>query len=89
VLACRGITQPLAHASREAIGAPGLGSVSIITPGADTPWPVLTVSNGFNQPQVVMFDGDNIRVTDNPAGTLLKLNSSAVILQTVHVGMNP
>jgi hypothetical protein len=59
------------------------GSVSIITPGATLPWSVTTVSTGFSTPEGSLFDGANIWVTDQFAGTLLKLSSTGSILQTV------
>jgi hypothetical protein len=63
------------------------GSVSKIDPVAKTV--LFTVSTGFSQLFGILFDGANIWVTDNAAGTLLKLDSSGVILQTVTVGTNP
>jgi hypothetical protein len=66
-------------------------SVSIVTPGATTPFAVTNVSAGFTTPTGILYDGANIWVTDQvgPPGTLLKLNSSGGILQTVTVGANP
>ncbi len=66
-----------------------LGDVSIVTPGATIPWTVTTVATGFSSPNGVLYDGVNIWVTDFSANTLLKLNSSAAVLQTVTVGNNP
>ena len=65
------------------------GSVSIVTPGATMPWTVLNVAAGFSAPEGILFDGSNIWVTDNGAGTLLKLDSGGAILQTVTVGSQP
>jgi hypothetical protein len=65
------------------------GSVSIITPGATTPWAVTTVTTGFSHPAGALFDGANVWVTDADAGTLLKLSSAGAILQTVTVGGFP
>ncbi len=53
------------------------------------PWAVTTVTTGFSHPAGVIYDGANIWVTENNAGTLLKLSSAGVILQTVTVGTNP
>jgi hypothetical protein len=64
------------------------GSVSIVTPVATIPWPVATVAGGFTTPLGILYDGANIWATDN-AGTLLKLNSNGIILQTVTVGLQP
>lgn len=65
------------------------GSVSIIPPGAGTQWLVSTVRTGFSAPQGILFDGSNIWVTDDAAGTLLRLDSNGSILQTVTVGSHP
>ncbi len=65
------------------------GSVSIVTPGPTIPWTVTTVTAGFSAPAGILFDGANIWVTDNPAGTLLKLSSTGAVLQTVTVGASP
>lgn len=65
------------------------GSVSIVTPGASLPWTVTTVTTGFTSPFGALYDGANIWVTDLTAGTLLKLDSSGAILQTVTVGTIP
>jgi DNA-binding beta-propeller fold protein YncE len=64
------------------------GSVSIITPQASTPYPVSTVT-GFNSVYGILYDGSHIWVTDNGAGTLLKLDAAGAILQTVTVGSSP
>jgi hypothetical protein len=65
------------------------GSVSIVTPGATTPWTVTTVTTGFSIPFGALYDGANVWVTDIMAGTLLKLDSAGAILQTVTVGTLP
>ncbi len=65
------------------------GSVSIVTPGATTPWSVTTVSTGFSNPWGILYDGSNIWVTDNTAGKLFKLDGAGAILQTVTVGGHP
>ncbi len=65
------------------------GSVSIVTPGGALPWTVTTVSTGFGQPYGVLYDGTNVWVTDASAGTILKLDASGAILQTVTIGPNP
>ena len=65
------------------------GSVSIVTPGASIPWTVTTVTAGFSAPFGAVHDGANIWVTDNVAGTLLKLDAAGVILQTVTIGSTP
>ena len=64
------------------------GSVSIVTPGASIPWTATTVTAGFAAPFGALFDGTNVWVTDT-VGTLLKLNASGSILQTVTVGSFP
>ncbi|HKA37390.1 MAG TPA: S-layer homology domain-containing protein [Thermoanaerobaculia bacterium] len=65
------------------------GSVSLVTPGASIPWTVTTVSSGFITPTGAVFDGSNVWITDSDAGTLLKLDPSGTVLQTVTVGSNP
>jgi hypothetical protein len=49
------------------------GSVSIVTPGATTPWAVTTVSGDFDSPIGILFDGANIWVTDRNGSGLFKL----------------
>ncbi len=61
------------------------GSVSIF----HNEVPATTVTTGFSGPNGVLYDGAHIWVTDTGAGTLLKLDSSAAILQTVTVGSAP
>ena len=65
------------------------GSVSIVTPGGIVPWTVTTVTTGFATPRGALFDGSNVWITDYSAGTLLKLDSTGAILQTVTVGVFP
>jgi S-layer family protein len=64
------------------------GSVSIVTPGAGSSWSTTTVA-GFNTPEGILYDGANIWVTDFGAGTLLKLDSAANVLQTITIGGIP
>ena len=65
-------------------------SISIVTPGATTPWSTTTVTTGFSHPVGILYDGSNIWVTDsNPeqlSNVLLKLDSNGAVLQTVNVG---
>ncbi len=65
------------------------GSVSIVTPGPNLPWPVTTVTTGFSRLGGILYDGANIWVTDRGAGALLKLDSDGAILQAVPVGTSP
>ncbi len=68
------------------------GSVSIITPAATAPFPpgnTTTISTGFSKPRGILYDGAHIWVTDQAAGTLLKLDAAGTILQTVGVGSAP
>jgi DNA-binding beta-propeller fold protein YncE len=65
------------------------GSVSIITPQASTPYPVMTVTTGFTAPFDILYDGAHIWVTDQTAGKLFKLDSSGAILQSVTTGSQP
>jgi hypothetical protein len=62
------------------------GSISIVTLN---PIAVTTVSTGFNTPRGMLYDGANIWVTDQSAGTLLKLNSNGSIAQTINAGNSP
>ena len=71
------------------IGFPGSGTVSKVTPAAAPPWAVSTVTAGFQHLVGALYDGANIWVTDQNAGTLLKLDSAGAILQTVTVGASP
>ncbi len=63
------------------------GSVSIVTPGPSIPWAITNVTTGFATPEGVLFDGTNIWITDYQVGTLLRLDASGAILQTVPVGL--
>src|SRR5262245_24887765 len=63
------------------LGKPG--SVSIISPDDGF---VTTVTQGFNHPYGIVYDGSNIWVTDSP--NLLKLDRNGNILQTVALGNN-
>jgi hypothetical protein len=65
------------------------GSVSIVTPTDTLPWTVTTVTTGFGTVAGPTFDGSNIWVTNINLGTLLKLDSTGGILQTVTVGSGP
>jgi YVTN family beta-propeller protein len=64
-------------------------SISIITPGPTIPWTVTTVTTGFAGPFGAVFDGSNVWVTQNLSPTILRLDSSGGILQTVTVGDTP
>jgi len=64
-------------------------SVSIVTRTASPPWTVTTVTAGFSNLTGILWDGGNIWTTDALAGTLLKLDASGAILQTVTTGPFP
>ncbi len=66
-------------------------SVSIITPGATIPWSStnVNITVGSSAPTGVVFDGTNIWVSDANANTIVKLDPSGGILQTVTVGGAP
>ncbi|HKF44732.1 MAG TPA: S-layer homology domain-containing protein [Thermoanaerobaculia bacterium] len=66
--------------------ATGPASVSIVTPGT---WTVTTVTTGFTSPFGVLFDGASVWVTNAGPGTLLKVDSSGAVVQTVTVGTTP
>ena len=59
-----------------------------MTPGT---WTVTTtnVTVGTSDPIGVLYDGANIWVTDAAAGTLVKLDASGAVLQTVTLGGIP
>ncbi|HKA35914.1 MAG TPA: S-layer homology domain-containing protein [Thermoanaerobaculia bacterium] len=63
------------------------GSLSIVTPGS-LPWMVTTVS-GFSGPKGMIFDGSNVWMTEGNANTLLKLDATGIVLQTVTVDPGP
>jgi hypothetical protein len=66
--------------------ANGTGSVSIIT---INPPQATNVTTGFSDPTGILFDGANIWVTDQGLDSLLKLDASGNILQSIPVGTNP
>jgi DNA-binding beta-propeller fold protein YncE len=65
------------------------GSISIITPATSPPWQVTTVSSGFGSPGGIVFDGQTIWVTDLGLGSLLKLDSSGAVVQSIPIGLLP
>jgi hypothetical protein len=68
------------------------GTMSIVTPGATVPWTVTITAGGYQLPRGALFDGSNVWITDaitSGPGTLLKLNGTAGVLQTVTVGATP
>jgi hypothetical protein len=70
--------------------ANGAGSVSIFTPGPTIPWTATTVTAGIGGvPHGALFDGNNVWITNSTHHTVVKLDSSAAVLQTVTVGLNP
>ncbi len=64
-------------------------TVSIVTPQATVPYPVTNVASGFMELAGILYDGAHIWVTDELAGTLLQLDASGAVLQTVTVGAVP
>ena len=66
---------------------PSIPGISIVTPTASIPWTVTTVTAGLTQlGGGIAYDGNNVWVTEDPPGTLLKLDSAGVVLQTVTIG---
>ena len=65
------------------------GSVSIVTPGAVTPWSVTSAPGDFNSPFGILFDGANIWVTDRNANSLFKLDATGAVILEVNVGALP
>jgi len=71
-------------------GGDAPGSVSIVTPGAAIPWTVTTIATGgLSSLRGALFDGANVWVTDYSGQTLLKLDGSGAVLQTVTIGAGP
>lgn len=62
------------------------GSVSMVTLN---PLSVTTVATGFSSPRGLVFDGENMWVTDDGDGLLKKLDSNGNILTSVPVGASP
>ncbi len=62
------------------------GSISIIEPGATTPWLSTTLTPGFKEALGLVFDGSNMWVTDPPVGKIHKLDSQGGILASYAVG---
>src|SRR5262249_32775672 len=52
---------------------PATGSISIITPTQNLSFTTQTITTGFNSPIGVLYDGQDIWVTDRSANTLLRL----------------
>jgi hypothetical protein len=63
----------------------GVPSVSIVTPGA---WTVTTVTAGFTAPSGIVFDGNNVWISEG-IGSVKRIDSNAAVLQTVTVGSFP
>ena len=61
------------------------GTVSRVNPGSGS----VVTTPGFTSLMGVLFDGSNVWITDNSAGTLLKLNATGGVLQTVTLGGKP
>jgi hypothetical protein len=64
------------------------GSISKVTPDTDLPWPVVTINIPNSSPQGILFDGSNLWVADG-AQSVLRMDSSGTILQTVTVAGGP
>ena len=64
----------------------------MITPAASIPWSVTTFTVEFQAPNGILYDGSNVWITDHLSGgngTLLKLDPTPSLLQTVTVGDQP
>ncbi len=68
-----------------------VGTVSIITPDAALPWGVtsMAVGIGASSPIGALFDGTSIWITDKGLNTVVKLDTSGAVLQTITVGTQP
>ena len=68
----------------------GSTGVNIVTPAASPPWTVTTVPGFAPLTLGVVWDGNNVWVTQpSSPGLLLKLDAAGAILQTVTVGTSP
>lgn len=67
-------------------GVAGSGSVSIITPN---PVSITTVTTGFGACRGIVYDGENMWVTDYLNHQLMKLDSSGGVLLSVNVPAGP
>jgi len=65
------------------------GGMSIVTPGPTTPWDTRHVTEGFQFPTSVLWDGNNVWVGDQGLNALLRLDADGAILQTVALGAQP
>jgi hypothetical protein len=66
------------------------GSVSIVTINSALPYPVSTKTEGFTHPTGILYDGQNIWVTDSGDDTLKKLDpNDGTVLQVIPVGDTP
>ena len=70
-------------------GFSGSSSVSIVTPGATTPWTVVNVDSTYPGLRGLLFDGTDVWATSSGAGYLLRLDSSGNVVQPVFVDGNP
>jgi hypothetical protein len=62
------------------------GSVSTISPATASPWPVYTMRDGFQVPSGIVFDGQSVWVSDAGNCSVVRLDASGAIRQTVSVG---
>jgi DNA-binding beta-propeller fold protein YncE len=62
------------------------GSVSTISPAMASPWPVDAVWDGFQVPSGIVFDGHHVWVSDAGNCTIVRLDTSGAVRQTVSVG---
>jgi hypothetical protein len=85
-----GKTQYLAYDGEYMWTADYSGSVSQVNIHASMPWPVSIFSAGFSHPNGILYDGNNIWITDAGDDTLKKLDPiDGSVIQTVPVGDNP
>jgi S-layer family protein len=65
------------------------GFISIVTPGASTPWAVQTFDVGPSGPAQAIFDGSTVWAVDRPGVALLKMNADGSIADHIPVGGTP
>jgi hypothetical protein len=62
------------------------GSISLIEPGATPPWTSTTLTPGITSARAMIFDGNNVWISDPPVGKIHKMDSAGAILTSYLVG---
>ncbi len=61
------------------------GSVSLIQPGATLPWTTTNLSPGIDYGRAILFDGQNMWISDPAVGKIHKMDSTGAILTSYTV----